>query len=584
MLGITWEGRWGNGVNKPKVDNKRLRWGLIGVLVVFVGMADWYADGIGPRLILGSATLNLTSAPDEARVFVDGEAVGRTPLDALKVRPAERVVRFEHRFHDAVVRRLDAGRGELVDVHVDFPPASGSLEIVTNPRGAELAVNGEKLASASPVLLTPFPAGAHEISATIHGRQVKTQIAEVLPRQQTDVSFELERVPMSELFVSRAPGNAQLEIDGKPYEAGMTLPIGSYTLRAQSPGYEVQEVAVELAPGRNQRSIRLTRLQGSLKLSVEPAETSVEVSYPEGSEWRKVPYSDGMQIPTGPVRLRATAIGHRHYEHRLTMKAQPLRHAIRLEAYDIEPGRQFSDAPASGGEGPLVVIIPTGAFRMGSEDGPRDERPVRTVAVSVPFAIGVHEVTQGDYDRFKSTETTVDPAEGRLPATRMTWEAAQEYVAWLSTQTGHRYRLPSEAEWEYVARAGSTSRFHFGNEAEQLCLHDNIADATFEAGYLKEGTTACSDGHLRTAPVGSFKANAFGVHDILGNVEEWVADCWHGSHRGAPGNQDVRGGTCPVHVLRGGAWDSVPDEATVSFRSSSNRGSGTRGFRVVREL
>lgn len=570
---------------RPKVDNKKLRWTLIAVLAVFIVMADWYADGVGPRLILGSATLNLTSDPDEARVFIDGEAVGRTPMRDLGVRPGERVVRLEHRFHDPVAQRLDTGRGAVRDVHVDFAPATGSLEIVSNPRGAQLVVNGEKLEDASPVLLSPFPTGAHEVSATIHGRQLKTQIAEVLPRQQTDVSFELERVPMSELYVSRSPGSVKLEVGGKPYQPGMTLPIGTYKLRAASPGYESQELSVELVAGRNDQSIRLVRLQGSLSLAIQPGDATVEVSYPDGGDWRTVPYEDGMAVPTGPVRLRASAVGHRNYEHRLTMQAKPLRHAIRLEKYNIEPGRQFRDALTDGGEGPLVVILPTGTFRMGSDTGSADERPVRAVSVSQPFAIGVHEITRADFARFKPSEAPDVGSQAQLPITRVSWRAAQDYAEWLSAQTGNRYRLPSEAEWEYAARAGTDSPFHFGSDPEQFCAHANIADATFLAQYAKDGTIDCSDDNMRTAAVGSFKPNAFGIHDMLGNVEEWVVDCWHDSYRGAPSGQEPRtGGTCATRILRGGAWDSIPDEATVSYRTSSTRGSGTRGFRVVREL
>lgn len=570
---------------RPKVDNKKLRWTLIAVLAVFIVMADWYADGVGPRLLLGSSTLTVTSNPDEARVFIDGEAVGRTPMREARVRPGVRVVRLEHRFHDAVAERLETSRGEVRDVHIDFPPATGSLEIVSNPRGAELVVNGEKLTDVSPVLLSPFPTGAHEVSATIHGRQLKTQLAEVLPRQQTDVSFELERVPMSELYVSRSPGNVKLEVGGMPYEPGMTLPIGTYKLRAASPGYESQELSVELVAGRNDQSVRLVRLEGSLSLAVEPRDATVEVSYPDGGDWRTAAYKDGMVIPTGPVRLRASAVGHRNYEHRLTMQAKPLRHAIRLEKYDIEPGRQFRDTLADGAKGPPVVIVPTGTFRMGSDSGAVNERPVRTVSVSLPFAIGVNEITRGDYARFKPSEAPDDETQARLPITGVSWRAARDYVEWLSEQTGNRYRLPSEAEWEYAARAGTDSRFYFGGDAEQFCAHANIADATFLAQYVKDGTTECSDSNLRAAAVGIFEPNAFGIHDMLGNVEEWVEDCWHDDHRGAPSSQESRtGGSCAARVLRGGAWDSIPDEATVSVRSSSNRGSGTRGIRVVREL
>ena len=582
---------------RPKTESKTLRWTLIGVLVAFVAAADWYADGVGPRVLLGSATLNLTSQPDAAKVFLDGEAVGRTPLNNQSVRPGRTVVRMEHRFHDAAARSVNPGRGEVVDVHVEFPAATGSLEIVTNPRGADVMVDGEKLDDATPIMLSPHPTGSFEISASIRGREAKTQTVEVLPRQNTEVSFELERVPMSEIHVARSPRDLELEIDGKPYKPGMTLPIGAYKLRAQRPGYAPLEKTVELSRGRNEQSIKLVRLQGSLALAVSPSDAEVEVSYPDAGGWRTIRYAEKMLVPTGPVTVRATAIGHRSYERRLTVEAKPLSHAIRLEKYVVEPGRKFRDGLASGGEGPLLVVIGTGTFRMGSDDGPADERPVRQVEVAQPFAIGVSETTRGDFEKFqaatgaaaktasKSSEDELPPeSRARLPMTGVSWEDARDYVDWLSEETGHRYRLPSEAEWEYVARAGSTEPFYFGSDVAALCTHANVADATYGKTYPKPGVASCSDGTLRLAVVGGFAANALGVHDMLGNVEEWVADCWHQNYRRALSGQRARNGDCGDHVVRGGAWDSTPEEATVSYRSFSNRRSGTRGIRVVREL
>lgn len=584
---------------RPKTENKTLRWTLIGILVVFVAVADWYAGGIGPRVLLGSASLNLTSQPDAARVLLDGEVVGRTPLVDQTVRPGRTVVRMEHRFHDAVAQSVSPARGEALDVHVEFPAATGSLEIVTNPRGGVVMVDGEKLEGVAPFFLSPHPTGSFEVAASIHGRESKIQTVEVLPRQNTEVSFELERVAMSEIHIARSPRDLELEIDGKPYEPGMTLPIGAYKLRAQRSGYAPLEKTVEFTRGRNDESIRLVRLQGSLSLAVIPADAKVEVSYPDAGGERTVRYTENMPIPTGPVTVRATAIGHRSYERRLTVEAKPLSHAIRLAKYVVEPGRRFRDDLSSGGEGPLLVVIGTGTFRMGSDDGPTDERPARHVDVAHPFAIGVYETTRSEFEKFRATEgeaaksASSSPGSGdelspdsraRLPATGVSWHDSQDYVDWLSEETGHRYRLPSEAEWEYVARAGTTGAYYFGSDAGGLCEHANVADATYEAIYPKPGVASCSDGALRLAVVGGFAANAFGVHDVLGNVEEWVADCWYGNYRGAPSGQGARGGNCGDHVVRGGAWDSTPEESTVSYRSFSNRGSGTRGIRVVREL
>ncbi len=586
----------GTDLATRKPHGNTLRWGLIGILVVGVGLADWYAGGMVPRMVLGSATFNVTSSPDDARVFLDGEAVGQTPLSGHAVLPGEFVLRVDHRFHDALARRLAPGRGEVIDIHIEFPPSTGSLEILTNPRGATIAIDGKQIDRLTPVLLSPHPTGSFEVTTWIHGRQRKTETIEVLPRQNAEVSVDLERVPMSKIYVSRTPRDAKLEIDGLPYEPGMTLPVGTYRLQARRVGYASVDRSIEFTRGRNDRAISLVRLKGTLALAVRPTDASVSVSYPDGGGWK--PYREAMVIPTGPVTVRAAAPGYRRYERQLTVGPGTLEHTIQLERYRVQPGRRFRDELASGGEGPLLVVIGTGSFRMGSTNGSPDESPVRTVVVAEPFAIGVFETTRAEYGRFRSVNgwaeavseaiqpddtPTVESLE-RLPMARLSWQDGRDYLAWLSRETGHRYRLPTEAEWEYVARAGTTDDYYFGSDAATLCAHANIADRAYSTRYRKPGVADCSDGTVRWAVVGSFPANAFGVHDMIGNVEEWVADCWRDDYRNAPTDQSARRGNCRTHVLRGGAWDSTPDQARVSFRSFSSRGSGTRGVRVVREL
>jgi len=579
-----------------KAHSNMLRWGLIGLLVVVVALADWHGGGMVPRLVLGTATLNLTSSPDGAKVFIDGKAVGETSLHAQRVVPGEIVLRMEHRFHDAVARRVESSRGEVLDIHIEFPPTTGSLEVVTNPRGAAIAVDGVRIDGVTPVLLSPHPTGSFDVTTWIHGRERKTETVEVLPRQNTEASFDLERVPLSEIYISRSPRDAELEIEGNRYEQGMTLPVGVYRLRARREGYAPVDRTIEFTRGRNDHAIDMVRLRGSLSLAVSPRHAKVRVSYPDAPGWR--PYQEEMVIPTGPVSVRATAVGYRGYERKLTIGPKTLKHSIRLEEYDVQPGRQFRDELASGGKGPLLVVVGTGSFRMGSTDGSADERPVRNVVVAEPFAIGVFETTREEYGKFREVKGWAeavpealhpeDPPPSnslrRLPMSRLSWEDGQDYVSWLTEETGYRYRLPTEAEWEYVARAGSTGAYYFGADTTVFCAHANIADRTYASRFRKPAIADCTDGGMRWVDVGSFPPNAFGVHDILGNVEEWVADCWRDDYRNAANDQRARGGACGTHVLRGGAWDSSPHEATVSYRSFSNRGSGTRGVRVVREL
>ena len=243
------------------------------------------------------------------------------------------------------------------------------------------------------------------------------------------------------------------------------------------------------------------------------------------------------------------------------------------------PGSTFREALSSGGEGPEMVVIPAGRFRMGclSNDGDclDEEKPVHQVSIAVPFALSVHEVTFGDYDRFTYPNKVDDEGwgRGRRPVINVSWDDAKEYVAWLSAETGAEYRLPSEAEWEYAARAGASTKYGWGNEIgvnRANCLGDN-----------------CGDQWEYTAPVGSFAPNGFGLHDMHGNVWEWVEDCWNGSYAGAPSN----GGAwlsvdCTVRVLRGGSWLNSPRLLRAAYRDGDPTGSrfSIDGFRVARTL
>ena len=245
----------------------------------------------------------------------------------------------------------------------------------------------------------------------------------------------------------------------------------------------------------------------------------------------------------------------------------------------LQPGETFSDALRSGGQGPEMVVIPAGQFRMGCSSGPYCSvfaQPVHDVTIPQVFAVSKYEVTFDDYDRFTYPNRVDDAGwgPGRRPVINVSWNDAQQYVAWLSRQTGRSYRLLSEAEWEYVARSGSTTTYPWG---------DVIL-------YNRANCMGCGsrwDGE-KTAPVGSFQPNAFGVHDMHGNVWEWVEDCWNASYAGAPADGEVwRSGDCNQRVVRGGSWGSIPVRALRSAnRQRSTTGTANRGlgFRVARAL
>jgi len=241
----------------------------------------------------------------------------------------------------------------------------------------------------------------------------------------------------------------------------------------------------------------------------------------------------------------------------------------------------FRDLLIGGGFGPDLVIVQGGVFRHGdlSGGGDGDEKPIRAITLASPFAIGVYEVTFEQFDLFCEATERDKPDDsgwgrGNRPVINVSWEDAQAYTDWLSQQTGQTYRLPSDTEWEYAARGGTRSRFWWG----------------MEVGEDKANCAGC--GSLwdaeRTADVGRFAPNPFGLYDTAGNVFEWAADCYHDSFAQAPRNGKPleKEGGCGKRVIRGGAWSFPPKEIRSAnrWRDFPTRSSDDTGFRVLREL
>jgi formylglycine-generating enzyme required for sulfatase activity len=184
------------------------------------------------------------------------------------------------------------------------------------------------------------------------------------------------------------------------------------------------------------------------------------------------------------------------------------------------------------------------------------------------------------------------PQDGSYPAVCLNWNDAKAYVAWLSKSTGKSYRLLTEAEWEYVARAGTTTRYFFGDDENAFCRYGNGADQTAKNNIAETKQKqweflACSDGYAYTAPVGSFLPNPFGLYDMHGNAWQWVEDCWHENYQGAPTDgSSWTTGDCGRRVYRGGSWDFSPwglNSATRWSDFAQLRGNDV-SFRVARTL
>lgn len=241
---------------------------------------------------------------------------------------------------------------------------------------------------------------------------------------------------------------------------------------------------------------------------------------------------------------------------------------------------ELQDKLVGGGKGPVMVHIPAGNFLMGDirgTDTEGDEKPVHQVQFSNGFAISKFEVTFNQYELFARSTGNLIPndsgfGKGDRPVINVNWNDAIAYTKWLSKQTGHSYRLPTEAEWEYVARGNTQSDYFWG---------DNI-------DRKKANCYGCSGGfdNKKTAEVGTYAENAFGIYDMHGNVWEWTLDCWHDRYDNAPSNGDAWDeSNCQARVLRGGSWKTYPLFVRSSNRDwfEPNKSSNQFGFRVVRQ-
>lgn len=288
--------------------------------------------------------------------------------------------------------------------------------------------------------------------------------------------------------------------------------------------------------------------------------------------------------------------------------------ALTGAAASQKPGAVFRDCAAC----PDMIVVPAGTYIMGSPntepERDADESPQHRVTITQPFAVSRFEVTRGQYAAFSlatGRERTrrcrvwaghewqdrdgydwsnpMYEQDGSHPVVCVTWADAKAYVRWLAATTGDPYRLLSEAEWEYVARGGTVTMYFSGNDPDALCAHDNGHDLTsmrVHADMPWVGVN-CDDGYAKTAPVGSFPPNPFGLHDVHGNVWEWLEDCYVDSYTGAPlDGSAVTRDACKQRVYRSGGW-SVQKRG----RRAANRGRfnpddayAQLGIRVARDL
>jgi formylglycine-generating enzyme required for sulfatase activity len=274
-----------------------------------------------------------------------------------------------------------------------------------------------------------------------------------------------------------------------------------------------------------------------------------------------------------------------------------------------QPGTTLRDCPTC----PVLTVLPSGRFQQGSaptENGSAFEKPPHWVMIAHPIALSTNAVTVDEFREFiaatgrdmqgcdtydgewrhRAENNWENPGfvqTGSHPVTCTSWNDAKAYVAWLSAKTGQLYRLPSASEWEFAARAGGTAAQPWSTEGSDACANANVADQSAAHRYPGWAVFACNDGFVQTSPVGSFKANSFGLNDMLGNVFQWTEDCWSADYKGAPIDGAARmDGDCAERELRGGSWFSTPSFVRVNYRNhfGVDYRASSVGIRLARDI
>ncbi|MDE0054052.1 MAG: SUMF1/EgtB/PvdO family nonheme iron enzyme [Gammaproteobacteria bacterium] len=525
------------------------------------------------------ATLVVATTPPGAEILISDTLIGRTPLSIRDLPAGSYDVTLRHALYETLSETVtvpDPADPERMSTRMEraLVHATGALAVRTQPSNAWIEHNGERLADSTPATIRGLPAGPLELMVGAQEHRSERVTANV-PKNGVG-SLELSLDPSIaygtlDLVLTPADADASLPDLDLAYEAGMRIPEGSHVVRVTRDGYAPETRTIEVAG--------ITRTPISLAPNPQP----FTVATTPGGAIVSLPLSDhdyrpGMLLTPGNYRVRVVLPGHETWEGSVQHDIGPTDHALTLRTGIAE----FSDPLASGGTGPAMIAIPAGRFRMGCTSRLNcrpNELPVHTVTLPTTLALSKFEVTCAEFARFaratgKEWESSCSTGPS-LPAVNVSWRDAVTYADWLSSETRRSYRLPSESEWEYAARAGTTTSYSWGSSVG--VGQANCAGCRSRANRDPSGTVA----------VGSFPANPWGLHDMHGNAWEWASDCRSDSYEGATGDGSARiTADCEQRILRSGSWRVDP-----SLVRAAQRGWGDEslrlddvGIRVVVEL
>jgi formylglycine-generating enzyme required for sulfatase activity len=547
-----------------------------------------------------------------AQVFIDGAEAGKAP-GSIEAGAGERTLMLRApRFLDAVRRVEVEGRGVRQPLRIEMRSNWGRLEATTTAVGAVMSIDG-----AAPVAMpisSDLPAGMHRLEVTAPGFR-PWRSAVVVKAGETSRIGPIELgAPDMLLTVRSRPAGAEVTVGGSfrgrtPIEVALA-PGVAHDIGLALQGYAPASASVAAAAGqRDVLDVVLQPVMVALTVQGEPAEAEVSV---DGAVRGKTPLT--LKLPARPYRVEVRRAG-----------SEPQQFAVDLSAavdrtldYSLSPaGRPAGWKPAPAtltpAAGRTLRLLPPGSFVMGSdrrEQGRRANESARRVTLSRPFYIAAREVTNGEFRRFRPGHASgyVDRRSIDLDGQAVTgvaWSDAVEYCNWLSAQEGlppayeqagggwvlrrpvtTGYRLPSEAEWEYAARqvplAGRPRRYEWGDGLPPPSGSANLA-GTEAAATLPRVLEGWQDEYPSVAPPGKHPANGLGLHDLTGNVSEWVHDAYASFDPSGGGTDPFGPASGARRVIKGSNWRTGAfTDLRPAWREGADGGSQDLGFRVAR--
>ena len=565
------------------------------------------------RLVLAKlpGQLQIDTAGVVAAVSIDGVAAGLAP-GVIGVPAGERTISLRApRYVDYTTTLGIEGAGARQELHVRLQPAWGALAVTAVPQGAHVSVDGVD-SGAAPVSVAA-PSGVRRIRIAASGWKTWESSVVLKGGQTLAVGPVTLGQPDAHLTVRSVPAGADVTIAGT--HRGHTpltveLPAGiAYPVVLSLPGYATWTRELFATAGSNlSAEARLAAVLARVKVSGEPADAELLV---DGAPRGQTPQS--LLLPAVEHRIEVRKAGFIAFEAVLTPVPE-LERAVQYHLTPSDRGRALLEsAPLIRSQiGYVLRLVPPGAFQMGSERREQGRRPnegLRTVTLQRPFYIGVLPVTNGDFRRFRAEHASgyIDRQSIDLdsqPVTQVSWEDAAEFCNWLSHQEGlppayersgtglalarpvtRGYRLPTEAEWEYAARygpSGQSYRFAWGDSPPVPLGVGNLAGG--ETGSSLPATLpGYRDDYPVVAPVGKFHPTALGLHDMSGNVSQWVNDYYESFVDPAPVTDPLGPAQGTLHVVRGASWKTASvSELRLAWRDTASGPEPTVGFRLAR--